>query len=209
MDNSTPPVLQPTVQKKKRSIGVVFLFVSIILILLITTFVLVPAFFGAVMFGWLSNAGQLNIRLHDDKFSVTVLEVKSEPNYFIEKVRVRCEKDMDVGIWVTDLKNAGFLEITGENGEKFYQQSQPHKVGQSASIKAKDGFSTCEILFKVNTASNSTSWHSEVAGGTCDTSLQSPLTVSDIQTNWPSTYNRGSDIPLASLGDYKILLSIK
>lgn len=209
METSTPPVSQPPVQQKKRTAGVVFLFVSIILILLIATFFLVPIFFGSAMFAWLSKEGQLSIKLHDDKFSVTVLEVKSEPNYFMEKVRVRCEKDMSAGIWVTDLKKAGFLEIVGANGEKFYQEGQPHKVGQSSPIKAKDGFSTCEILFKVDTASNSTAWHSEIAGGTCDTTLQSPLTVSDIQTNWPGAYHRGSDIPLASLGDYKILLSIK
>jgi hypothetical protein len=161
------------------------------------------------MFAWLSKEGQLNIKLHDDEFSVTVVEVKSEPNHFTARIRVRCEKDMNAGIWLSDTKAANYSEVVGTNGEKFYQEGHSHKAGQSSLVKAQDGYSTCEAFIRVDTTSDGTIWHSEVAGGSCDTTLRNPSTVSDIQTNWPSKYNRGSDIPLASLGDYKILLSIK
>jgi hypothetical protein len=127
----------------------------------------------------------------------------------MEKVRVRCEKDMKVGIGVNNLKETGFFEVTGTNGEQFYREGHPQKAGQTFSIEAKDGFSTCDVLFKISTTSNNTDWHSEIAGGTCDTTLQAPLTISDVRTNWPGLYHRGSVIPLANLGDYKILLSVK
>jgi len=176
-------------------------------------FILLPvvlfAIMGFSMFTWVKGMGELNYKSYADKFHVTVLEVKSEPDYFMERVRIRCERDMEASIWVTDLKEAGIFETDGRGGEVFYREGHPHKVGSSVPVHADGKFSTCEILFRVSTTSSNTVWHDEIAGGTLDTTLPTPLAISGVQTNWPGSYERGSDIPLANLGDYKILLSVK
>jgi hypothetical protein len=204
MTNLTPPPLP----QKKRGIGVVAI-LGIALLLFVVLVFAIPAMLGSMMIGMMAKESRLSIKLLDDQFSVTILEVKSEPKHFTEKVRVRCEKDMDVDISVADLKNVGFFEIHGTNGETLYQQGNPYKIGQSSPVKTKDGFATCDISFSIDASSNNTTWHSEVSGATCETSLREALEVSNIQTNWPGKYNRGSSIPLADIGNYKILLSIK
>jgi amino acid transporter len=187
----------------------------IILILLVCFFVfvlfpiVVASIMGISMFAWLKKASELNYTSYTDKFQVTVLAMKSEPNYFSERVRVRCERDMRASIWVTDLKEAGIFETNSPNGEILYREGHPHKIGSSVPIRADGKFSTCDILFTVSTTSSNTVWHDEVAGGTLDTTLPTPLTVSGVQTNWPGSYERDFAIPLANLGDYKILLSVK
>ena len=161
------------------------------------------------VFAWLTHEGHLNYRSSSDTFQIKVLEVKSQPNVFMERIRVQCLRDMDAGIWVSDLKKAGIFEAKGPNGEDVYREGHPHQAGQSVQVHTNGGFSTCEILFRITTSSTDTTWHSEDAGGTCDTTLPIPLVVTEVQTNWPSSYQRGTDIPLANLGEYKILLSIK
>jgi hypothetical protein len=161
------------------------------------------------VFAWLTHEGRLNYRSSSDTFQIKILEVKSQPNVFMERIRVQCLKDIDAGIWVSDLKKAGIFEAKGPNGEDIYQEGHPHQAGQSVQVHTDGGFLTCEILFRITTSSTDTTWHSEDAGGTCDTTLRIPLVVTKVQTNWPSSYQRGTDIPLANLGEYKILLSIK
>ena len=174
---------------------------GLILIILILTIIGV--------FTWLTYEGRLNYKSYSDTFRVKILEVKSQPNFFMERIRVQCLRDMDAGIWVSDLKKAGIFEAKGPNSENVYREGHPHQAGQSVQVHTDGGFSTCEILFRVTTSSTDTTWHSEDAGGTCDTTLPTSLVVSEVQTNWSGSYERGTDIPLANLGEYKILLSIK
>jgi hypothetical protein len=169
----------------------------------------------------LQDMTSMSLRLAEDQFHVTVLEVKSEPGSFTERVRVRCDHDMDAGIWVTDLKEAGIFETRRTNGDVFYREGQPHKAGQSGTADAGGATSMCEILFKVSATLTNTIWHSEISAartnglfhgstsGASDTTLPIPMAVSEVRTNWPGAYPRGSSIPLANLGDYKVLLTVK
>jgi hypothetical protein len=145
----------------------------------------------------------------------------SGPDYFTERVRVRCERDMEAGILVTDLKQAGIFETIGTNGEVFYREGHPYKAGSSGPVHAAGTFSTCDMLFTVKMTPTNTIWHSWISAtatnvfghnrdsGGVDTALPTSMAVTGVQTNWPGSYERGSDIPLANLGDYKILLSVK
>jgi hypothetical protein len=153
--------------------------------------------------------GEIHFTSYTDTFHVTVLEIKSEPDFFMERVRVKCERDMNASIWVTDIKAAGIFETNSQDGKIVYREGNPHKIGSSTPIRANGNFSTCDILFKVSTTLTNTIWHDEVAGGTFDTSLPTPLRVSGVDTNWPDAYQREFAIPLANLGNYKILLSVK
>jgi hypothetical protein len=157
----------------------------------------------------IKEMGEIRVTSSTDTFRVTVLEVKSGPDYFMERVRVRCKRDMNASLWVTDLKAAGIFMTTCPDGKIVYREGHPHKIGDSAPVRATGDFSTCEIFLKVSTTSTNTIWHDEVAGGTLDTTLPIPLTVSGVETNWPDEYAREFAIPLANLGDYKILLSVR
>jgi hypothetical protein len=209
MNQSVPPPMQSSATKRMRTMRIV------ILILLVCFFVfglfpiVVATIMGISMFAWVKQAAELNYTSYADKFQVTVLAMKSGPNYFSERVRIRSERDMRASIWVTDLKEAGIFETNSPNGEILYREGHPHKIGSSVPIHADGKFSTCDILFTVSTTSSNTVWHDEVAGGTLDTTLPTPLTVSGVQTNWPDLYERDLAIPLANLGDCKILLSVK
>jgi hypothetical protein len=61
----------------------------------------------------------------------------------------------------------------------------------------------------VNTTLTNTIWHGEVAGDAHDATLPIPLLVNGVETNWAGAYERDWGIPLANLGDSKILLSLK
>jgi hypothetical protein len=127
--------------------------------------ILILAIIG--IFVWLTNETHLHYESNSDTFWVDILEVKSHPNYFLERIRVKCLGDMNAGIWVSDLKKAGIFPSKGQTGEAVYREGHPHQAGYSAQINADEKFSACQILFTVNTSSNGTAWHSEVAGGTC------------------------------------------
>ena len=128
---------------------------------------------------------------------------------------------MKASVWVADLKDAGIFETNGADGEIYYRDGQPDRIRDSVLIHADSGFSTCDILYRIQTTSTNTIWHSQMSASTTndfghrensggvDTTLPVPLTVSGVQTNWPGSYERNSEIPLANLGHYKILLSIK
>jgi hypothetical protein len=201
-----PPIPLPAPQRAVRTVILVLLICFFVFVLFS---IVVAAVIGVSMFSWVKEAAEIHYTSYTDRFRVTVVELRSEPDYFMERVRVRCERDMEVSIWVTDLKEVGIFQTNGPDGEILYREGHSHKAGSSVPIRAKGRFSTCDILFKVSTTSSNTIWHDEIAGGKLDTTLPTPLTVSGIQTNWPSSYERGSDIPLANLGDYKILLSVK
>jgi len=157
----------------------------------------------------LKEMSELAITSAGDKFYVTVLEVKSEPGHFMERVRVRCDGDMKASLWVTDLKAAGIFEINRPDGKIIYREGDPHKAGCMIPVHASGGFSECNVVFKVTTTTNGTIWHEEIAGATLDTTLGDSMTISGVETNWPDAYASDMAIPLANLGDYKILLSVK
>jgi hypothetical protein len=200
-----PPTLQ-NVSQQKRTFRKIILFVIFLGALL---WLLIPIAIGVSMIRQLFEMGRLDFTSYTDTFQVKILEVKSQPNYFEERIRVQCQRNMNASISVYDLKETGIFETNAPNGEIIYRESHPQKIGQSAPVSAKGEFSTCEIFFRVNTTATNTIWHGEDAGGTLDTSLPSPMTVNEVKTNWPDSYQRGSMIPLANLGEYKILLSIK
>jgi hypothetical protein len=205
MDHQAPPPVFKPISPQKRAVRTLMALIFAFLLVLGGIFVLWLLF----MLWWAKELGQVSVTSYMDKFSITVLETKSQPNFFEEKVRIQCERDMTAGIWVTDLKKEGLFETRGPEGQIFYEEGHPHRAGSSAPVKAEGQYSTCEILFRVNTTSTNTVWHDECAGGTVDTAFSSPLQVTDVQTNWLESYNRGSEIPLANLGDYKILVSVQ
>lgn len=195
--------------------------VVLVLCALVLLMMVIVGTMGYLMFGRVREMTAFHYRSHTDTFHVTVLEMKAGPGSFMERLRVRCEEDMDAGIWVTDMKQTGLFETSGATGETFYREGQPHKAGQSALFRAADGFSTCDILFTVSATPSNTVWHSRISAGSTnafghgedasgvDTTLPVPMAVNQVQTNWPGSYPRGSALPVASLGDYKILLLIK
>jgi hypothetical protein len=213
-----PPINWAAAHRRRRAIRIVFLLCACFLL-----FALFALFLPAIQIirENLQDFASLTIQSYTDEFHVTVLEVKSQSNSFTERVRVRCEGNMDAGIWVTDLKEAGLFETAGANGEVFYREGHPHKVGQSEKIHADGKYSICEVLFTVNSTLNNTTWHSEItrtttnvlshgsASSHVDSTLSTPMVISGVQTNWPGPYQRGSAIPLADVGDYKILLTVK
>jgi hypothetical protein len=209
MDLPVPPQMTAATPQRKQTVRIVVLVVFVCFCAFVLFPLLIAAAMGFSMFSLVKKMGEIRYRSYTDKFQVTVLEVKFGPDYFVERVRVRCERDMEASIWVTDLKEAGIFETSGMGGEVFYREGHPHKAGSSVPVHADGKFSTCDILFKVSTTSSNTIWHDEVGDGTLDTTLPTPLPVSGVQTNWPGSYQRGSSIPLANLGDYKVLLSIK
>ena len=209
MNQPVPPTIPSPASQKKQTVRVVILVLLVCFFAFVLFPMVVAAILGVSMFSWVKEAAEIHHTSCTDKFHVTVLALKSEPNYFVERVRIRCERNMEVSIWVTDLKEIGIFETNGPNGEVLYREGHPHKAGSSVPVRADGKISTCDILFRVSTTSSNTIWHDEVPGGTLDTTLPVPLTVSGVQTNWPSSYERGSDIPLANLGDYRILLSAR
>jgi len=166
---------------------------------------------GAALVGvfWLRWVIEVSFRSQADQFSITVLEVRSGTNEFSERIRVRCQGAMEPGFWVTDLSKAGFFETSGSHGEVLYREGRPRLIGFSSPVRAEGEFSTCELSFHVSTTGSNTIWQSEGPTGLFKTTLRTPLLVHAVQTNWPGHYQRGSDIPLADLGPYKIMLLVK
>lgn len=205
MSQAIPPPMPSPAPKREQTVRIAILILLACLIVLI----IFPLFIRAIRL--LSEVGP--VKFSTGKFQVTVLEMKSEPNYLTGRVRIKCEGDMEAGIWVTDLKRAGFSRITGTNGLVFYRERNPYKIGGSVPVHADGQFSTCDILFKVSITSSNTIWHDEEIWhnekSRLDTALPTALLISEVQTNWPENYERGSALPLANLGGYKILVSAK
>lgn len=203
----------------KGTIRLVILLVSLFLFAVMSIVIVVSM--GHSLLGQVKDMTEMHFKSQSDKFRVTILEMKSEPGNFRERVRVTCEREMNAGIWVTDLKKAGLFEVDGPGGEKFYREGHPYQAGQSSPVRASGDSSTCDILFTVRTTATNTMWESRMSstvasafsnGQNSDgvkTTFGTPMTVSGVQTNWAGSYERGSALPLASLGDYKILLIIK
>ena len=178
----TAPVLQEAAlyrgQIGKAIIRAAYLWASLV--------ILIPLVLFLFIFFWLQKEGRLIVEAHPGKFWVDILKVESQPNYFMEQVRVHSLGDMKVSIGV----------------------GNPREAGQSVQVDANGDTSTCEVLFKVSTSSN-TAWHSEIAGSVLDTTFSSPFAISSVETNLSGSYGKDSTITLASLGDKKILLSVK
>ena len=209
MNHPVPPPISVPVPQKKRSAKVVVLVVVVCLFAFILFPIAIAAILGFSMFAWVKQASEIHLQSYGDSFHVTVLEVKSGPSYFVERVRVRCEGQMNASIWVTDLKAAGIFETNSPDGKIVYREGHPHIIGSSIPVPATGDFSTCDFLFKVSTTPTNTIWHDEVTGGTLDTTIPTPLTVNGVETNWPDAYGSELAIPLANLGHYKILLSVR
>jgi hypothetical protein len=213
MDPSIPPPIPKTIPTKKRTVRNVILILAACFCVFILSQVLIAAILGFSIFPSLrqmmKEMGKFHFTSYADAFHVTVLEMKSGPGYLTERVRLRCKGNMKPGIWVTDLKSAGYFQTKSEGGKIVFREGNPHKIGGSMAVHANGDFSTCDVLFRVNTTSTNTIWHDELAGATLDTTLPTPLEVSGVETNWPGAYDRDMAIPLANLGNYKILLSVK
>lgn len=213
MNAPIPSPIPPLIPKKNKTVRNVLLILAACFGVFILIPTLIAAVLGVSMFSFfnkqMKELAEPRFRSYTDTFHVTVLELKSEPGFFMERVRVRCERDMNASVWVTDLKAAGIFETNSPDGKIVYREGDPHIIGGSVPVRANGDFSTCDILIKVITTSTNTIWHDEVAGGTMDTTLQTPLVVSGVETNWPIGYQRCLALPLANLGDYKILLSVK
>jgi hypothetical protein len=161
------------------------------------------------IFAWLTHKAHLNYKSNSDTFRVDILEVKSQPNYFLERIRVKCLGDMKAGIWVGDLKKAGVFPSKGQTEKLFIEKAIHTKLGiqrKSALMKNSLLVRYFSLRILLQTVQPGTA---KSRAGTCDTTFPSSLNVTEIQTNWPSFYQRGTDIPLANLGEYKISLSIK
>ena len=213
------PTKPPPLPQRKRTLR------NVILILLLCVFgaVVFLAIVGTIvhnaMFSWLKQAAEMRFMSSDDTFRVTILEMKNEPGNFMEKIRIRCERDMKASIRVVDLKQAGMFEIIDANGEIYYHEGNSDKISYTMPVPADGDYSTCYVFFRVSTTSSNTVWHSQMSAaannavtsndGSLDTTLPTPLEIGEIHTNWPGPYKRSSLIPLADLGSYKILVSIK
>jgi len=221
MSQPIPPPIPTPVPQRKQTLRIVILVLLIGFFVFVLFPIVVATIMGVSMFAWVKQATEIHYKSYTDTFHVTILEMKHEPNYLVERIRVTCERDMEASVWVADLKEAGMFETTNTDGEVYYREGHPDRIRDSVLAHAAGNFSTCSILFRVSTTSSNTIWHSQMSTGTTndfgssedsggvDTTLPTPLSVSDVQTNWPGAYERGSEIPLANLGDYKILLSIK
>src|SRR5271154_1158923 len=153
MESPTPPKL-PLLIKQKTSAKKIVLLVLVLCVVAFFLMIIVPMITGLIfgtsmMAGMLTKMGHLEIKSSADTFQLKVLEVKTHPNYFMERVSIRCSGDMDAGIWVTDLKKAGIFETAGTNDKITYREGEPYGIGQSVPMRAKNGFSTTEIIFQV------------------------------------------------------------
>jgi len=206
---STPPVLEgippanPPVKKGLiGSLATLFITGAGMVILVL----LVPAL---LVSAWFWHEGQIHITTTTDQFHVTVLSVDSRPGQFAERLRVECPGDMTAKLQVTDLKEAGIFPIQGAPGEGFYRLGNPEVLGGSVPVTAHGSHAACEIFFRATTTATNTLWHDEMGGAISDTSLPTPLTITQVRTNWPGTYASDAALPLAHLGDYVILLSVR
>ena len=216
MNQPYPPAMLQPVPPRKRTVRIVVLVIGVVLVPIV-----VISIMGGSMFSRVKEAVEFHFKSNTDKFQVTVVEMKVEPNYFMERVHVRCERDMEASLSVADIGAVGFIEMHSPEGKTYYRERHPDKIRDSARARADGGFSSCDIEFKVSTTPTSTKWHSRMSTSTTsffghsensdgvDTTLPVSLTISAVETNWPGSYERGSSIPLANLGVYRILLSIK
>ncbi len=205
----TPPVLEaippanPAVKKGLLgALAKLFIMGTGMVILVL----LVPAL---LVFGWLWHESQIQITSTTDQFHITVLSVDARPGQFAERLRVECPGDMIARLQVTDLKEAGIFPVPGASGEGFYRHGHPEVLGDTVPISAHGSTATCDIFFRVTTTATNTLWHNEMAGATLDTCCPTPLRVTQVRTNWPGTYASDAALPLAHLGDYVILLSVR
>lgn len=173
----------------------------------------IPTGIGIFLVYQLYDASQLHIRSYTDTFRLNILEIQSQPNVLQERIRVQCSRDMEIGLWVYDFEENSLSQTRAPNGEIIFREGHPHKLGGSMPVRADGEYSTGEVFFRVTTSSTNVSWHDEFHGksdtSTADTTLPEPLTITAVETNWPDAYQRGTALPLASLGRYKILLLVK
>jgi len=145
MNQPVPPPIPTTILKKKRKVRNVILILAAGFLVFILSQILSAAVMGFSMFSFLNKQvkglGAIHFSSYTDTFHVTVLDLKLSPGYFMERVRVRCERDMNAGIWVTDLKAAGIFETNSQDGKIVYCEGNPHKIGGSVpvQVRAVDG----------------------------------------------------------------------
>lgn len=152
---------------------------------------------------------RINLKTDADSIRVRVLEVKSGPNLLSERLHITCTGDMTVGLWLVDLKRAGIFPTNDSAGKTYYFEGYPQRSGFSYDIKAKEGYSDCAMAFTIGTTSSNTSWNCQIDRSTHKTTFGESLPMSAFNTNWSGVYSRGSYLPLADLGEYKLMLLVK
>ena len=203
-----PPVMAPGKKGLIRSLVSFGMLIVSLISFWVAGIIILLLVLGLLIFAWFWREGQVHLTSTTDQFHVTVLSLDSRPGQFAERLRVECPGDMNAGLNVTDLKEVGIFPVQGAQGEGYFRQGNPDIMGATVPIHANGSSSTCEVFFRVTTTTN-TLWHNEIGDDSVDTSYPKPLTVTQVRTNWPGIYSRDSALPLAKLGDYVILLSVR
>jgi hypothetical protein len=178
-------------------------------------FFAMPALMGVFMLSLIKNVAESDFKIEPSPglFHVQVLEVTSKPEKFTERIRIQCAGDMKVEIGAYDMKKFGIFRAEGTNGEQFYREGKPQEVMDLEPVRAQGDSSSCVVALKLQFGPDGVHWHNEInvngSSSTMDTTFPSKMEISGIQTNWPGAYEKGSALPLASLGDDKILLFVR
>lgn len=178
----SPNILLEVAQNKNRVARVV-LRAGLLWILLM---ILLPVVLFLFIFLSQLKESRLALETYSGKFWVEILRVESRQNYFAERLQIHGFGDMKVSLGI----------------------GSPRKAGQSVQVYGDGTNSTCEVIIKVNTSTN-TLWHSEIAGSVLDTKFSNTLVVSDVDTNLSGLYGKGSIVTLAKLDGEGIELSIR
>ena len=214
MEASVPPRIEPPRNAKVsfvKTLVIIFCVGIFGIIFLSLILMITGTYVGGTMMGSMMNniINPVDLKPSSGSYQVKIIEVNAQSNTFSERLSVRCFGDMKACIRVVDLKQTGIYEASGPSGEIIYYEGDPNEIGESASIHSSGGYSTVEIFFHVTTTKTNVIWHSSMAGETYETTIPDTLFVGNIQTNWPGPYQRSAQIPLANLGNLKILLTVK
>ena len=201
------------------------------IIILIFAAVVVVSGLAAVGFIVLTFIGMRNsmsqyldppiIKSASDEFQVSVKEIKSGTNSLSEHIIVTCTNNVEVGIEVVDLAKVGVSEVSSSKGDKYFRIGHPFRVGTSGVVHVKEKTATCDISYNVIAGPDKASWSehfqivqtgrfsSEKDGGRGTSTIRGELAISNVRTNWPANFPRGSWVPLADLGPYKIMVTLE
>jgi hypothetical protein len=89
MSAPVPPQITTPAPQRKQTVRIVVLVVFVCFCVFVLFPLLVAAAMGFSMFSWVKQMGEIHYRSYTDKFQVTVLELKSGPDYFLDRVRVK------------------------------------------------------------------------------------------------------------------------
>ncbi len=161
------------------------------------------------------------IKSVSDEFQVSVIEIKLGTNSLSEHIKVTCTNNVEVGIEVVDLAKVGVSEVSSSKGDKYFRIGHPFRVGTSGVVHVKEKSATCDMSYSVIAGPDKASWSdqfqivqtgrfsSEKDGSKGTSTISGELTISNVRTNWPADFPRGSWVPLADLGPYKIVVTLQ